>query len=258
MINSRYEAYIVSKEELESKQRLELSDETNSMKLISFVPNTETIVIVFENDTLEIQQSDSCPKNRYPIRDRNKQMKNAGSCEVGDTNDDPCGIMKDFSRGLINSMCFTSDGKFMCLTTVDQYIIILSTSTFDITNIVQITDSSIRTAVLMNSCKGLIVFGVTMKGAVIMVDVNESKVKGILVEDGIIKIGISKDNKMIFVMMNAGEIEVYLTSTVINYLTQMEQNVEKMMKDQRQERVKGRDIDPNVSSFCYLKKISYR
>lgn len=245
LVNSRQEAYIVNRCDLESKQRLEAS-KSSSMKLISFVPGTDTIVIILENDTLEIQESKSCPRKKYPIKDRDKQSKNAGECLVGDLDDDPCGLIKDFSRGLINSMSFSSDGKHMCLTTLDQYILVLATCSFDILKMVQVTDNTLKSACFLSSC-GLMIIGLTMRGDVILVDVDESKVKGIIHKKSGFKINVSPDGKMLYVICESGEINVYLTGTIINYLQQMEENTGQMTQQARQGQVKGRDIDPNVS-----------
>ncbi|KAL5287947.1 TBC1D31 family protein [Megaselia abdita] len=253
LINSRQEAFIVDREELESKQRLELSDPSNFMKYISFVPNTQTIVIIFENDTLEIQQSDSCPRNKYPIRDRDKQLKNAGECLVGDLDGDPCGQIKDFSRGLINSMSFSSDGKYMCLTTLDQYILILATSSFDILKMVKVTDNTLKASCFLNSSLNII--GLTMRGDVILVDVNESQVKGIIHSSTGYKINTSLDGKMLYVIVETGEINVYQTGTIINYLKQMEENSQGMMAQGRQGQVQGRTIDPNIRNLITQKKL---
>lgn len=258
LINSRQEAYIVDREDLNIKEKLQIRDTRNGMKYISFIPNTNTIVIILENDTVEIQGTTPCARVRYPIRDRDKQLKNASQCLVGDMDGDPLGIIKDYSRGLINSMTFSKDGKYMCLTTLDQYILILATSTFDILKMVQVTDNTLKDACFLSSCN-LLIIGLTMRGHVILVDANEGRVKGVIHSGNAFKINITNDTKMLSVILNTGEINVYLTGTIMNYLQQMDESMQNMMKDGMQGRVQGRSIDPNVSFFLlfFLLKLNF-
>lgn len=246
VVNSRKEAFIVDRTELESLDKLQLCDQCNALKLISFVTNTSTIVIICESDILEVQTPSSPPRKRYPIRERDRSIKNAGQCLVGDLDGDPSDVIKNYGRGLINSMSFSSDGRYMCLTTLDQYILIHNTTTFAILKMVHVKDNTLKDSCFLKSCD-LLIIGLTFRGAVILVDVNEARVKGIIHSCNAYKINVTPDGKMLFVILNSGEINVYLTETILNYLQQMEESKQNMMEDVKDGRVRGRSIDPNVS-----------
>ncbi|XP_055379482.1 uncharacterized protein LOC129610790, partial [Condylostylus longicornis] len=145
----------------------------------------------------------------YPLKIRDRQLRltkdnkykelkisekidyehNFNSNQIGDTvkilnkitiEDD----INDYSTGLIHSFDFSLDGKYMCLTTLDKYILLFSTITFELVKIIKTKDISIQKCLCFeklfydtgknSSCQiSLIAIALTSQSDIILIDLND-------------------------------------------------------------------------------------
>jgi len=241
------EAYIHDANTISVKHKLKLDNTNIKIITICSIPDSNNIFGCFSDDSLHIWSDSNFRHLRQilPFREREKYLKKSKaivldfpSCPETGINDTvlpmPLGeankmpnymdnliqnITKDYSKGRIISVCFTTTGKYLCMCTVDYSIIIFSTLSFAITNVISTKSITIKQCKYLPECidedgnSRLILILLTEQGDCYMIDTDNLTVKLCMSTATItrycIKFNISRNGKMLAQIFNTGEIYIY-------------------------------------------------
>ncbi|KAH8320802.1 hypothetical protein KR067_010137, partial [Drosophila pandora] len=233
LVRFGHHAVLMNLASLEVSHQLEFDDQRYTLKFAAFLPNSDHFFTCFSNDSLHVWSSFTLNTLRMgqPIKAMHRRLRLQGATESvpeinlrnpdnSDLEDDltfDCPV-QDFSNGLLTSYCFTPDGNKMCMSTLDGYLLILSSATFDLEKLYRLTDFIIRQMAFLPQPKERIVFAITGRNQAIILDLANTNHKIIVQGSDAMKLNLSRDGKLLSVTSRCGEVNVWSTCRLFNSL----------------------------------------
>ncbi|KAH8290683.1 hypothetical protein KR054_004866, partial [Drosophila jambulina] len=227
------EALLVNLQSLQVSHQLDFDESRYTLKFAAFLPNSDQFFIGFSNDSLHVWSSLTLSTLRMaqPMKARNRRLRLLPAGESvpeislrGSDDSDPEDDLtfdcqdQDFADGQLLSYCFTPDGNKMGLSTVDGYLLLLSTASFDLEKIVRLTDLVLRQFAFLSQPKERVVFGITGRSQAVMLDLANTDHKLIVQRSNAISLSLSRDGKLLSVTSGDGEVNVWSTCRLFNGL----------------------------------------
>ncbi|KAH8401834.1 hypothetical protein KR009_008175 [Drosophila setifemur] len=228
-----HEAVLVNLRSLKVSHQLEFDDQRYILKFAGFLPNSDQFFTCFSNDTLHVWSSHTLNTLRMaqPIKARNRKLRLMPAVDIlpeialrgsdeSDLEDDLAFDCQeyDISDGCLLSYCFTPDGNKMGLSTLDNYLLILSTASFDLTKMFHLKDFVLSQMAFLPQPKERIVFGITGKSQAIMLDLANTDHKLIVQRSTAVSLCLSHDGKLLSITSRCGEVNVWSTCRLFNAL----------------------------------------
>lgn len=287
-------ASIFDRNNFQSKQNIKYPGTTGigyttfSIKEIDFLPNSDQLYGCFNDNSIHIWANYNFQLLKYiqPIKAREIYLKKSNAITVdlklmrkdvyhgshadgsNDDNDDTSleillkSITKDFSSGLINAICFSQTGRFMSVSTIDDYIILFATETWEIDMLIETPRIAINQCIFVphqesiepmntnsNNNRGILAVITSLQNT-LLIDLNELNVKSIEEKENQSKaIAISKNGLMMSIVLQSGEVFVYNLQLLLNkmYEKQASTNVIKDEKEKHEQHYNW--INNEVSFF---------
>lgn len=236
-----------------------------SIKQIDFLPNSNQLYGYSSNNSIYIWANYNFQliKHIQTIKARETFLKKSNAILMNlnemqakgshnnNINDDPCSldillksITKDFSGGLINAICFSENGQFMCVCTIDDYIMVFTTANWKIEILIETPNISImqcifvpssgssRIAVESSNKRGVLAVVTSLQNA-LLIDLNQLNVKPIII--GKAKqsktISIARNGLMMAIVLQSGEVFVYNLQLLLNKINETQSNVDMITDD---------------------------
>ncbi|BFG04462.1 TBC1 domain family member 31 [Drosophila madeirensis] len=227
------EAVLVNLKTLSVSHKLEFDESRYTLKFAGFLPNSDQFFTCFTNDSLHVWSSHSLGtlRSAQPIRARDRRLRllPAGKsvAEItlrgpndSDVEDELAFECKDhdFSDGLLLAYCFTPDGNKLCLSTLDGYLLVLSTVSFDLEKMYRLTDFILKKLAFLPQPKERILFGITARNQAVMLDLAHTDEKLIVQRLNATNLGLSRDGKLLSIISKCGEVNVWSTCRLFNAL----------------------------------------
>lgn len=190
-----------------------------SFKIINseFIPTFDKIISCFSDDSISVWSSINFKliKNILPFRIVGKWMKK-NSIEYMELTEDgkldektvKDGISINYSNGRISTISLSENGRFLAIGSIDNILMIFSTTLWEIVKLVKVTD------VLLKEIKFCRIYGKETKiinvlsksGNVYLINLDENRGKTEIYKNSGWKIINSKNGKMLAIILNSGEI----------------------------------------------------
>ncbi|KAH8308757.1 hypothetical protein KR059_001324 [Drosophila kikkawai] len=227
------EALLVNLQSLQVSHQLDFDESRYTLKFAAFLPNSDQFFIGFSNDSLHVWSSLTLSTLRMaqPIKARNRKLRllpagesipeiSLRGSDDSDLEDDLTFACQDhdFADGQLLSYCFTPDGNKMCLSTVDGYLLLLSTASFDLEKLYRLTDLELRQLAFLSQPKERVVFGITRRNQAVMLDLANTDHKLIVQPSKAISLSLSRDGKLLSITSAGGEVNVWSTCRLFNGL----------------------------------------
>lgn len=227
------EAVLVNMQSLRVSHQLDFDESRYTLKFAAFLPNSDQFFICFSNDSLHVWSSHSLSTLRMaqPIKARNRKLRllpagesipeiSLRGSDDSDLEDDLTFDCQDFdfADGQLLSYCFTPDGNKICLSTVDGYLLVLSTASFDLEKLYRLTDLVLRQMAFLSQPKERVVFGITGRNQAVMLDLANTDHKLIVQRSNAISLSLSRDGKLLSITSGGGEVNVWSTCRLFNGL----------------------------------------
>lgn len=235
LMRSGAEAFLLNFKTLKLSHRLEFDQSQYTLKLAGFVPNSDQFLTCFTNDTIHIWSTQTLQALQIvqPIkaRDRKLRLTRYKKCVpeiVLRSEDDGDGIQQDelvfecedynFADGKLLTFSFSPNGNKLCLSTLDGYLMLLSTASFDLDKLYRLRDFILKQVVLLPNPKERIVFGITGRGQAVMLDLDYTDYKLVIQRCKAVSLNLSRDGKLLSVLSKCGEVNVWSTCRLFNAL----------------------------------------
>ncbi|KAH8283581.1 hypothetical protein KR018_008109 [Drosophila ironensis] len=227
------QAFLVNPRTLAVSHKLEFNDQRYKLKFAGFLPNSSQFFTCFSNDSLHVWSAQTLNTLRIaqPIkaRDQRIRLKPAGetllefSLRDPDASDEENDLTfdcpdQDFADGLLLSYCFTPGGNKMCLSTLDGYLMLVSSTTFELKKLYRLSDFILKQLAFLPQPQERVVFGITSRGQAIMLDLADVKHKLIVQSSKAMSLNLSRDGKLLSVTSRGGEVNVWSTCRLFNSL----------------------------------------
>lgn len=247
---------------LKLRHTLEYSENCLTAIYIAFIPNNEQIFSCFSDDTIHIwnqntmdsiiqfspfknfnnisTQKYSIDKLKIYENSSQQQTSQSSSDNVDDVIQNHHKFNRNFPIGRICTVCFTNNGEHVCLSTIDNLLVILKVENWQILKIIHYIDLRIENInylsysdleySLNNSLPGgsnistiqkyLLIHA--LNGDTILIDANNVNTKTIINQANTHKLCINTKNASMFgIVLNSGEILVvksdFFVSRIENY-----------------------------------------
>ncbi|XP_055919753.1 TBC1 domain family member 31 [Eupeodes corollae] len=232
VVHCHHDAILLNYETFEASHRLEFNQAKISLKFVSYIPQSDQIFTCFTNDSVHIWSGItlSTIRTHNPIRTRDRFLMNKEPLEIR-LHDDlsetesteskfeiNCQEIKELSKGLINSFSFSSDGSIVCFTTIDNFIIIMSSVSFELLKVIKLLDSTLRGCWILPKSNENILLCQTTKHQLMFVDIDKSGPKVLIEPKDCSVVGVSKDKELFYTIRYTGEANIYSVSTLIDCL----------------------------------------
>ncbi|KAH8233638.1 hypothetical protein KR026_010752, partial [Drosophila bipectinata] len=233
LVRFGHHAVLMNLDSLEVSHQLEFDDQRYTLKFAAFLPNSDHFFTCFSNDSLHVWSSLTLNTIRMgqPIKAMHRRLRLLGAGEslpeINLRNPDNSDLEDDltfdcpdhdFSNGLLTSYCFTPDGNKMCMSTLDGYLLILSSASFDLEKLYRLTDFIIRQMAFLPQPKERIVFAISGRSQAVMLDLANTNHKIVIQPSDAIKLNLSRDGKLLSVTSRCGEVNVWSTCRLFNSL----------------------------------------
>ncbi|KAL7736606.1 hypothetical protein ACLKA6_015244 [Drosophila palustris] len=255
------EAALLNLKNLKVSHRLEFDQSQHTLKLAGFIPNSDQFFTCFTNDTISIWSSHSREPVHIaqPIKTRDRKLRllrhDKSIPEIvlrGDDEDDinpeddltfACGD-EHFADGKLLSCSFSPNGNKMCLTTLDGYLLLLSSASFDLDKLFRLRDFILKQIALVPQPKERILFGITARGQAVMLDLESTDHKLIVQRSNGVSLNVSRDGKLLSVLSKCGEVNVWSTCRLYNALQAKTHCISQLRAVIKQPKLPGRVCGP--------------
>ncbi|XP_067632036.1 TBC1 domain family member 31 isoform X2 [Eurosta solidaginis] len=239
LVQTGYDAILINLENFAATHRLSFDELNISLKFACFLPHSDQIFTCFTNDAVYIWSSVTLNTLRviHPIKARDRKLRMQGEaaitaeftiCQDYENAGGGEYFVKcqdaDYANGLIISYCCHPDNGLLCLSTLDKYLLLLNTYTFELQYICRLVDIIIRECVFLPHSKEILICGLTS-------DAKSMVVLNCLQKDSKFRINatkpksltISYDYKLLAVVNNCGEINMWSVCKLYNALKRQEE-----------------------------------
>lgn len=230
LMRSGAEAVLLNLKTLNLSHRLEFDKSRYTLKLAGFIPNSDQFLTCFTNDTIHIWSTQTLKALHIvqPIKARDRKLRlsryKASVPEIVlRREDDGDGIQPDldgdgynFADGKLITYSFSPNGNKFVLSTVDGYLMIFSTASFDLEKLYRLRGFLLKQITLLPNPKERIVFGITENGQAVILDLDYTDNKLIIQPSKAVSLNLSRDGKLLSVLSNCGEVNVWSTCQLFN------------------------------------------
>ncbi|XP_065370226.1 TBC1 domain family member 31 [Calliphora vicina] len=228
IIRTGHSALLMDLDTFNCSYRLDFDKIIMSLKFASFLPNSEHIMTAFTNDTLHIWSGVTLEVVRiiYPLKLRDKKLhsqeQNPDIKDIPEFSLDsamkdvtkqaecfPKFINKNLTDGLIISYAYKTEGSALILSTWDNYLLILSVYTFEISLMYRLKDFVLLQLAVLSKPNDTFVLGLTNRKMIVLLDCENVEYK-LIVDLGPSRyLSISLDNKYLAISQISGELSVW-------------------------------------------------
>lgn len=216
--------------------KLEFDQSKFTLKFASFLPKSDKFFTCYTNDTIHLWSSFNLEtlyiSQPIKARDRKKRLMQGDQSKIPEialraeydeenqVEDDLAFTYDDqpFTDGKLLAYSFSPNGNKLFLSTVDGYLLMLSTASLDMENLFKLRDFILKQFVLMAQPKNRIIFGITAAGMAIMLDLLQTEYKLIVQRSNAVNINVSRDGKLLSVLSKSGEVNVWSICRLYNAL----------------------------------------
>ncbi|KAM7341726.1 TBC1 domain family member 31 isoform 2-T2 [Cochliomyia hominivorax] len=225
LINTGQSALLIDLDTFNCTYRLDFDKIVMSLKFASFLPNSDHIMTAFTNDSLHIWSGVTLEVIRivYPLKIRDKKLQNA-ELEIPEislgalTQTEECFAKfsnRNLTDGSISSYAYRTDGSTLLLATWDNYLLIFSIYTYEITRIYRLKDFVLVNLVALNKPNDHFVVGLTNKKNIVLLDLDNVNYKLIIEQESSRYLTVSGDNKYLSITKMSGELSVWSLSHLL-------------------------------------------
>ncbi|KAH8370032.1 hypothetical protein KR093_001977, partial [Drosophila rubida] len=250
------DAALLNIKNLKVSHRLEFDQSRHTLKLAGYLPNSDQFLTCFTNDTLSIwsAHSQEALQITLPIKARDRKLRllrnNKAIPEFvlrGDEEDD-ANLVDDlafdcdeenFADGTLLSYSFTPNGNKLCFTTIDGYLLMLSTASFELDKLFRLRDFVLKQVEVLPQPKERILFGITSRGQAVMLDLENTDHKLIVQHSNGLSLNVSRDGKLLSVLSKCGEVNVWSTCRLYNTLQAKTHSIAQLRSVLKQPKLPG-------------------
>ncbi|KAH8413719.1 hypothetical protein KR222_004743, partial [Zaprionus bogoriensis] len=239
------EAVLLNLKTLNVSHRLEFDQSRYTLKLAGYIPNSDQFFTCFTNDTIQVWSSHTLQTLRIaqPIKSRDRKLRmvrfkksvpeialRVGEDDDGSVEDELGFDCEDhnFADGKFLTYSFTPNGNKLCLSTLDGYLMLLSTASFDLLKLYRLRDFILKQVALLPVPKERILFGVTARGLAVMLDLEHTDNMLIVQRCNAVSQSVSRDGKLLAILSKNGEVNVWSTCRLYNALQAQTQSVSQL------------------------------
>lgn len=234
LIRSGYSALLIDLDTFNCSHRLDFDKRLMSLKFASFLPYSEHIMTCFTNDALNIWSGVSLEVVRivYPIKLRDKKLQLQQATEqiqelsldfATETKDVGYSLNHNLSDGLILSYAYQIDGSCIVLSTWDNYLLMLSNYTFELSAMYRLKDFVLLNLAIMSKPNDAIIVGLTNRKLVVLLDCENVEFKLIVDFGPVRNLCVSLDWKYLTISQISGELSVWSLTHLINVIKSQKQ-----------------------------------
>lgn len=218
----------------QQKHRLEYPSTQFTIKQMKFVNQSDQIYSIFSNDTIHIWTHDNfhLVERINPIHLRENFLKNSKPQRIDlNANDDDninvlvWNITKDCTKGLISDVCFSNDGKHMCVATIDDYLMVFETTTWNLMKLIHSPGIPVfhaRFLTFSDMLDKLLISIVTLAKDTILLDLNNLNEKLCVQTEHTLTVTFAENFALMAVLLKTGEIKMFDVKVLIGKLQAME------------------------------------
>lgn len=197
---------------------------------MKFVHKSDHMYSIFSNDSIHIWTHDNFHliESIHPIQLRDNFLKNSKPLRI-DLNanaDDNINALiwhltKDYTKGLISDVCFSDDGKHMCTATIDDYLMVFGTATWDVIKVIHSPGIAVlqsRFLIANDVPDKMLISIVTLANDAVLLDLNNLNGKLCVQTMQSLKIVFSENYALMAVLLRTGEIKIFDVQFLIGKL----------------------------------------
>ncbi|ALC41920.1 CG16896 [Drosophila busckii] len=254
------ESKLLNLKTLQVSHQLEFDQSRYSLKLAAYMPNTDQFFTCFTNDALHVWSSHTLQVVRIaqPIKALQRKLrlqsaeKRIAEFELrgSDDSDEEADTLElnfdcqdhNFADGKLLAYSFTPNGNKLCFSTLDGYLLLLSAASLELERLYRLRDFTLKQLLLLPQPKERILFGITARGAVIMLDLEQTAHKLIVQQPVASSLSLSRDGKLLSVLSKCGEVNVWSTCRLYNALQAQTQCISQVRAAIKQPKLPLRSI----------------
>lgn len=240
----------------QQQQMLGNATTAHAIKQMAFIPASDLLYGCFTNDSIHIWANCSFQLLRHvhPIKARDSYLKksskpiqlnlvsmrptmamriskNENDASVAADDDTSFEVLlksitKDYSSGIISAICFSDNGKSMCICTIDDCVMLFSTDMWRIEYVLETPKVSVIMCAFVPSSKEhsdkdshcITLAMKTSIGDAVVVNIVKPT-EAVLVERHTKSLSVSKNGKMIAIVQRSGEILLHSLDFVRDIMT---------------------------------------
>lgn len=244
------------------RHTLEYSENSLTAIYINFIPNNNKIFTCFSDDTIHIWcQNDMSPVKQFSLFKNFNQFLKKNKCEnikiYENDNKKFIGLNENFKCGRVYNACFTNNGEYVCLCTIDNFLIIMNTKNWQIWKILHLIDinkiNEINFISQINYEISKYLCIILDNGDVILINLDNINMKTIIRKNDGYKIGLNNDNTSIFgIILKSGEIIISNIDFHLSHLESFQRNLEYHRDDRQNNDVLLEKLFSEVSGLLII------
>lgn len=228
----------------------------HTIKQMAFIPASDLLYGCFTNDSIHIWANCSFQLLRHvhPIKARDSYLKKSSkpiqldlvSMRISKDESDATvaadddnsfevllkSITKDYPSGIISSICFSDNGKSMCICTIDDYVMLFSTDMWHIEFVIETPKVSVIMCAFVPSPKEssdrdshcITLAMQTSIGDAVVMNVDRPTGAVLIKREHTKSLSVSENGKMIAIVQRTGEILLHSLDYVRGIMTDKQQS----------------------------------
>ena len=193
-----------------------------SLKLASFLPNSEYILTAFTNDTIHIWSGVTLEVVRvvHPLKLRDKKLSYEVEAKVTipefslDEISSEAVVMpiycnKNFVEGSIACYAYQNDSYFLFLTTWDNFLLSLNVYTFELCSVYRLKDFVLLQMAILSKPNDNFIVGLTNRRMVVLLDKENVEFKFVISTAPTRYLSISPDANYLSISLMSGELSIW-------------------------------------------------
>ncbi|XP_030560077.1 TBC1 domain family member 31 [Drosophila novamexicana] len=228
-------AVLLNLRTLQVSHQLEFDQSRFTLKFAGYLPSSDQFFTCFTNDSIHLWSTHTLQTVNIaqPIKARDRKLRllrsdktipeivlRGADDEETDLEDALAFNCEDqhFADGKLLSYSFSPNSNKLCLSTLDGYLLLLSTASLEIDKLFKLRDFILKQMVLLPQPKERILFAITARGMAIMLDLEHTDHKLIVQRSNAANVSVSRDGKLLSVLSKCGELNVWSTCRLFNAL----------------------------------------
>lgn len=276
---SKLDTKLFDLESLKLRHTLEYSENSLTVIHVSFLPKNNKIFTCFSDDTIHIwNQNTMAPIIQFsPFKHFNNpaiekySIENLKIYENNRTDNDmsyiqPYKFNENFPSGRIRSVCFSSSGENVCISTIDNLLVIIVIEDWQILKIIRSIDLQIKQINYITYCdlesvpdcssglhqpqQYLLIHAIN--GDCVLIDANNLNSKTIVNQHNSHKMCVNTRNSSIFgIILKSGEILIEKSDFYVSHLENYQRSLAYNQEKRRNNGVLMERVFKNVSIFIF-------
>ncbi|XP_032590205.1 TBC1 domain family member 31 isoform X2 [Drosophila grimshawi] len=228
-------AVLLNLRTLQVSHQLEFNQSRYTLKFAGYMPNSDQFFTCFTNDSIHVWSTHTLETVliAQPIKARDRKLrllrpdKSIPEIVLRGKDDEDSTFEDDltfdcqeqhFADGKLLNYSFSPNGNKLCFSTLDGYLLLLSTASLELDKLYRLSDFIIKQMVLLPQPKDRILFAITARGMAIMLDLEQTDHKLIVQRSNAVSVSVSRDGKLLSVLSKSGEVNVWSTCRLYNSL----------------------------------------